>query len=94
MSHLRHGGLALPSFSQALLLQHHHAPLSGTFISPFMRIWRPIEATKKGTPLRGKLFPEAVEVISVYSMEDISIIYAKGLETGEIHEKMWIGTWL
>ena len=43
---------------------------------------------KKGTLLRGRLFPEAVEVISVDVMENISVIYAKGLETGEIHEKI------
>ncbi|MCW3130948.1 MAG: SNF2-related protein [Methanophagales archaeon] len=47
-----------------------------------------IESIKKGTLLRGKLFPESVEVISVDVMEDISVIYAKGLETGEIHEKI------
>ena len=47
-----------------------------------------IETIKKGTLLRGRLFPEAVEVISVDVMEDISVIYAKGLETGEIHEKI------
>ena len=38
--------------------------------------------------MRGRLFPEAVEVISVDVMENISVIYAKGLETGEIHEKI------
>ena len=47
-----------------------------------------IESIKKGTLLRGRLFPEAVEVISVDVMENISVIYAKGLETGEIHEKI------
>ena len=40
------------------------------------------------TGVHPKLFPESVEVISVDVMENISVIYAKGLETGEIHEKI------
>lgn len=43
---------------------------------------------KKGTILKGKLFPETVEVISVDVMEDLTTIYAKGVETGKIYEKV------
>ncbi|RKY39789.1 MAG: helicase, partial [Candidatus Makaraimicrobium thalassicum] len=43
---------------------------------------------KKGSILKGKLFPETVEVISVDVMEDLTTIYAKGVETGEIYEKV------
>jgi len=43
---------------------------------------------KKGTLLKGRLFPESVEVISIDSIEELTTIYARGVETGKIYEKV------